>query len=156
MPQATVNRDAFKKLSVALTGVSDKQLSPGVDPIRLVEQYCHILETCLDPQRLADVINMLGQVDKTPVEELLADEKFGPLARSILKMWFLGAWYDPRTPDKLLKVISSQAYKESLVWRAMQSHPMGYSTLPFGHWSREPMPLNSFFVFAPPKGANNG
>jgi hypothetical protein len=151
MPQVKIDCDKFKQLSAALTGVAIVQLSPGVLPpeVRLVEKYCQTLEERLDPQQLTDLKDMLDKFGTTTVEQLLADAKFGPLARCILKLWMLGAWYDPQMPAKLDRVVSSQAYKESLVWRAMQSHPMGYSMLPFEHWSKDPQPLEKFFTFTP-------
>jgi hypothetical protein len=161
MPQTKVDFPEFKRFSAALTGLKItklpsgdevSQLFPGVDPpeVRLAEKYCQILKERLDPQQLNDLKEMLDKFGKKTmtVEQLLDDAKFGPLARCILKLWMLGAWYDPLMPAKLDRVVSSQAYKESLVWRAMQSHPMGYSMLPFEHWSKEPQPLKSFFDFA--------
>ena len=157
MPQVKVDRPQFHRFSAALIGVKItkrpsgdevSQLSPGVDPVEIADKYCEILEERLDPQQLTDLKDMLDKFGTMTVEQLLDHAKFGLLGRCILKLWLLGAWYDPKTPHTLCKVVSSQAYKESLVWRAMQSHPMGYSMLPFGHWSQEPQALSEFFTFA--------
>ena len=82
--------------------------------------------------------------------KVLADAQLGPVARSIMKLWLLGSWYDPANPSRAVNVVSAQAYKESLVWKVMQSHPMGYSMFTYGYWAKPPPPLNQFIQFATP------
>jgi hypothetical protein len=159
MPDDQLQFKQFKALSAGLTGLDLPKLSPGVDTIGIAAQYWDAVKTNLDPKFRPHLDEMLDNVTVTPmlpaskklVEQLLADEKFGPIARSILKLWMLGAWYPPATPKKAKMIVSSQAYKESLAWKAMQAHPMGYSMLPFGHWSAEPESLKQFLTFAPSK-----
>jgi hypothetical protein len=73
-------------------------------------------------------------------------------AQSIVALWYLGAWYIPGVkggggfPPTPLKVVSSEAYTNGLVWKAMQSHPMGFSAFTFGYWSQPPLPLSDFGV----------
>jgi len=75
------------------------------------------------------------------------DIKF--LTRSIVLLWYLGSWYDPKDlraqataakPDRInsSEVLSPKAYTQGLVWQIAQAHPMGYSNLQFGYWSRDP------------------
>ena len=67
-------------------------------------------------------------------------------------MWYLGSWYVPGVlggggfAPPPLQVISAQAYTNGLVWKVMQSHPMGFSPFTFGYWSQTPGPLSSFGV----------
>jgi hypothetical protein len=81
------------------------------------------------------------------------DTKF--LARSIVLLWYLGSWYKPEdlksslTPDPKAppapipsQVVSAKAYTQGLVWQIAQTHPMGYSNLQFGYWSRDPVDPN--------------
>ena len=75
---------------------------------------------------------------------ILADPVLGFVARSIMKMWLLGSWYNPANSSQAVNVVSAQAYKESLVWKIMQSHPMGYSMFTFGYWAKPPPPLSQF------------
>jgi hypothetical protein len=70
------------------------------------------------------------------------------LARSIVLMWYLGAWYDP---DKLqtsnasdFVVISPKAYTQAWALRVAQAHPMGFSEMQFGYWTRPPNPRADF------------
>jgi len=171
MPDEKLKLKKFKALSAGLTGLSMMQLSPNVDPIGLAQQYWDTLQESLDERLRADVDAMLEEVkpnskddankpaepaDENTIGKILANDRFAPLARSILKLWILGAFYHPRTPQTPTKIVSSQAYKESLVWKTMQGHPMGYSMLPYGHWSEEPLPLNAFLALVPSTEAKHG
>jgi hypothetical protein len=70
------------------------------------------------------------------------------LARSIVTLWYLGSWYEPKDlkkqataakPDRISsEVVSPNAYTQGLVWQIAGAHPMGYSNLQFGYWSRNP------------------
>ena len=142
--------DRFVLLSSALTGIDAAQLKPELDPIGIADQYLQTLKESIDPSILE---TLLATVPATPgdpvdVEALLGDPILGLIGRSILKLWLLGAWYNPLNPSIAIKVVSSQAYKESLVWKAMQAHPMGYSMFSFGYWAEEPPPLDQFITFS--------
>jgi hypothetical protein len=74
------------------------------------------------------------------------------MARSVMLMWYLGAWYEPaalqayhdhNTPAPFV-VISSNAYTQGWTWRVGQTHPMGYSDWRFGYWHSAPQPLADF------------
>jgi hypothetical protein len=91
---------------------------------------------------------IIDKVNATP------DTKY--LARSIVLMWYLGAWYDPGNlrvlaeradpPPKAFKfeVISPTAYTQGWALRVAQAHPMGFSEMQFGYWSRLPSPRSDF------------
>jgi hypothetical protein len=92
------------------------------------------------------------------------------LGRSIILAWYLGAWYAPEDLkrhfyDPALKngnyysyrrysrnvliphsVLSPNAYTGSMVWRAMQAHPMGYSNMQFGYWAQDPPDIAAFIT----------
>jgi hypothetical protein len=78
---------------------------------------------------------------------VLAHPKLGPVARNVIKMWYLGSWRQlPRawraaygdSPAGGNHVVSAQAYQEGLVWRAIGSHPPGAKPPGFGTWALEP------------------
>ncbi|MGD0848025.1 hypothetical protein [Bradyrhizobium sp.] len=160
----------FLVLSGALTGIQIAKLAPefqadpkkpgilnadpGVDPINVKNDYFKwinasdgatfgkLLQIASDNSDSApDIINAVNASD---------DTKF--LARSIVLLWYLGSWYEPKDLQKnsapgaraLLdsQVLSAKAYTQGLVWQIAQAHPMGYSNLQFGYWSREPNDLN--------------
>jgi hypothetical protein len=159
---------AFLLLSAALTGVRVGTLAPefgenkndilqsdpGVDPINIKNEYFakvkatdaatfgRLLQIAKDhPKSAADIITAVNASD---------DSKF--LARSIVLLWYLGSWYKPEDLKKnstpgaralvLSQVVSPKAYTQGLVWQIAQAHPMGYSNLQFGYWSRDPKDPN--------------
>jgi len=145
------DKDPFLLISEALTGIDPQHLAAKVDPIMVAEEYRRTLDEELKGAEADAYQQMLKAfADKSlTVEQILADADLGPIARSIIKLWLLGAWYPPATPANASKVVSSQAYKESLVWKAMQSHPMGYSMFTFGYWNEQPPALEEFLKFVP-------
>jgi hypothetical protein len=147
--------DQFVSLSSALTGVAASQLKPQLDPIGIADQYLAMIQkpaSKVDPATLTNLLNTFEQQSSPPgtpenaAASILADATLGPVARSIIKMWLLGSWYDPANPGTAIQVVSSQAYKESLVWKVMQSHPMGYSMWSFGYWAGPPPAFNNFIT----------
>jgi hypothetical protein len=127
---------------------------PGTDPINVKNDYFKwvdasdaatfekLLQIAKDHRESApDIITAVNASD---------DTKF--LARSIVLLWYLGSWYDPDdlkknstpAPSAFIpsEVVSAKAYTQGLVWQIAQAHPMGYSNLQFGYWSREPVDPN--------------
>ena len=123
---------------------------PGVDPINVKNEYFawinasdgptfgKLLQIAKDHRQSAtDIINGVNAGD---------DTRF--LARSIVLLWYLGSWYKPAdlksnsAPGAAAfipsQVVSAKAYTQGLVWQIAQTHPMGYSNLQFGYWSRDP------------------
>jgi hypothetical protein len=168
-PSSRQDMMAFLVLSSALTGFNISRLAPefaknnqsdildadpGVDPFNIKKDYFNwinafdastfekLLQIARDHrQSLPDIVTAVNAND---------DTKF--LARSIVLLWYLGSWYGP---DDLKKnampgarasipsqVVSPKAYTLGLVWQIAQAHPMGYSNLQFGYWSREPVDPN--------------
>jgi hypothetical protein len=173
---------AFLVLSAALTGVDIHTLAPefsrgsgdilsadpGVDPINIKSAYFRQVNapgTALSFARLLQI----AKDNRVSQENIIAkvnasddDTKF--LARSIVLLWYLGSWYEPAdlkkaaTPPESVdgpikqKVLSAKAYSQGLVWQIVGAHPMGYSNLQFGYWSRDPQDPNSAVkLFSPAK-----
>lgn len=145
--------DRFVRLSSALTGVDASQLKPELDPIGIAGQYLQTLREFIDAGTLESLLATVPAATgiEVDVATLLDDPTLGPIGRSIIKLWLLGAWYSPLNPSSAVKVVSSQAYKESLVWQVMQAHPMGYSMFEFGYWAEEPPALDQFVTMSGPK-----
>jgi hypothetical protein len=170
--QATQDMMAFLILSVALTGVDIHTLAPeftrggkglldadpGVDPFNIKQDYFNQLR---GPGTAAVFTSLLNFVKENPLvsqDDIIAkvnasdDTKF--LARSVVLLWYLGSWYDPvdlknaaTFPESVdgpikQKVLSPKAYTQGLVWLISGAHPMGYSNLQFGYWSRNPLDQN--------------
>jgi hypothetical protein len=97
----------FSKLSAFLTGMDQKILAPGVDPLglnheifgRVNEKNAATLQTMLqkfgtattDEARKKAVASMMAK--PTSGDDLA--EKIRFLGRSIILAWYLGAWYEP-------------------------------------------------------------
>ena len=159
-PEADVQD--FANMSATLTGFLSSVLKPALDPVGLARTYYQFalaqdgatMSALLEafraiqtqpPQTIADALLETSPTITTP-------SKQAQFAQSIVAMWYLGAWYVPGVqggggfPPTPLQIISSEAYTNGLVWKVMQSHPMGFSPFTFGYWSQPPGPLSSFGV----------
>lgn len=151
----------FADMSAALTGFQSSVLKPALDPVGLAREYYTFALTQVGQTAMSTLLDAYRAIKSQPAQQI-ADtllETSGPspspqaqLAQSIVAMWYLGSWYVPGVlggggfAPPPLQVISSAAYTNGLVWRVMQSHPMGYSPFTFGYWSQTPGPLSSFGV----------
>jgi len=141
---------------------------PGSDPVNVKREYLTwtnekhpsgleyllrlVRKNLNAPNRDQAMIDALQFDDddksKTPSD---IDAKY--LARSIALMWYLGAWYEPaelkalrtdltRVPTS--RVVSPKAYTQAWALRVAQAHPMGFSEMQFGYWTRPPNELRDF------------
>jgi hypothetical protein len=151
------DRTLFIALSAALTGIDKERLSPAVDPIQINRQYFAQAKTDPAFDGLMQIIRADPSNPAAAAEKVLnnSDSNIKYLGRSIILMWYLGAWYapkklenfnssPPKPPYPPDKVISPAAYTQGWTWRVAQAHPMGYSELLFGYWSKEPPALDAF------------
>jgi len=145
---------AFVLLSAALTGVDKRLLAPGADPINIKNDYFRWINAKDATSSFATLLTFVKDNPNSSPSEIIDfvnagndDIKF--LARSIVLLWYLGSWYDPKdlrtqaTAEKPARifnseVVSPKAYTQGLVWQIAGAHPMGYSNLQFGYWSRHP------------------
>jgi hypothetical protein len=111
---------------------------------------------------LSTVVRVLGQETLTELLDaydqaagdagtlraaIFGDEKFGPIARNIIKLWYAGIWYElpsewtesfgARENDGTFTA-SSQAYPEALLWRAVGANPPGAKAPGYGSWASPP------------------
>jgi hypothetical protein len=79
--------------------------------------------------------------------DLFSDEKLGPVARSIIKLWYVGVWFElPPAWAETFGVLendgtftaSPQAYPEGLLWRAIGANPPGARAPGYGSWAEPP------------------
>jgi hypothetical protein len=172
--------DAFVTLSAALTGIARDKLAPATDSLELKRDYFNWVNA-KEPANFASLLQIVraaalqipdpkvggGVYPQADVDKLVrlieAKEETKFLARSIVLMWYLGSWYAPEALKSLTRpgespfiphtVISPKAYTQGWVWRVAQAHPMGYSELQFGYWTREPEPLAEFIFDRAAKGS---
>lgn len=166
----TTRPQTFAAMSAVLTGFQAGIISPTLDPIDLNGLYLRTADsnagTTLVDQLLAQFQSLQGQSSQTIANTLLATANPAPppaawLARSIVKLWYLGSWFPAAPPSpgvtpSIGGVVSSNAYIGGLAWKAAQAHPMGYSQFSFGYWTSAPPPLDQFGVDIPSDGGSNG
>ncbi|MHC2390863.1 hypothetical protein ACVMFA_009493 [Bradyrhizobium liaoningense] len=162
---------AFLLLSAALTGVDKLLLAPelelnqndimsskpGIDPINIKNDYFSWINLKDTTPSFTTLLKFVKDKPNSSRSDIIAfvnagndDIKF--LARSIVLLWYLGSWYEPKdlraqataaTPGRVSsEVVSPKAYTQGLVWQIAGAHPMGYSNLQFGYWSRNPRDPN--------------
>ena len=169
---AIPDMEAFIRLSAALTGLARDLLAPDTDSLGMRKVYFdHVSNKApvdfIALLQIAKDANLQvptdpasgGIIKQADVDALVqainakGDAKY--LARSIVLMWYLGAWYEPTELKALAQdpthfvgytVISAKAYTQGWLWRVAQAHPMGYSDMQFGYWTRPPEPLTEFIA----------
>jgi hypothetical protein len=160
---------AFLVLSTALTGIHVGNLAPefaqnktnllgsdpGTDPINVKNDYFKWINASNAStfEKLLQIARDHSASAPEIISQVNASDDTKYLARSIVLLWYLGSWYkpedlksslDPKAPRAPIpsQVVSAKAYTQGLVWQIAQAHPMGYSNLQFGYWSREPVDPN--------------
>ena len=141
--------DAFLDLSEAITGFSKVRLH-GTGQ---VDDYyatvvdvagADVLDALLDAwarvQGEADLDDGLRRV-------IFGDPHLGPIARNVIKLWYVGMWYElpkewsdaygARERDVTFTV-SPTAYTEALLWPAMGTNPPGAKAPGYGSWTGPP------------------
>lgn len=150
----------FVGLSSALTGIPADRLAPTIDQVglppiflefitpritpdvlnALLTQYATLAADLEPPDRIAQAVLMNGTLPATT--------QTARAARSIMKLWLLGVWYQPYDAGNFKKgdstVVSDQAYIHSWAWKIAQAHPMGYSEMFFGYWNTTPPSLEDY------------
>ena len=131
---STNENEQFLALSVALTGYSRVDLQ-GTG---LVDEYWRELVSSAGKETSGQLLDAWEQaqgatddLDSALRRAILSDSKLGPVARNVIKMWYLGQWADER-------VVSGEAYQQGLVWDAIGAHPMAAKQQGFGVWSLPP------------------
>lgn len=99
-------------------------------------------------RRVRDAAGDDGEArDRLLRTEILSDEKLGPVARNLIKLWYVGAWYQLsqawreafglREKDTTF-VVSPVAYTEGLLWPTIGANPAGAKGPGYGTWSGPP------------------
>lgn len=118
--------------------------------------YHGVIQEIVGAQALDDLLaafqratnGLSGSAAETALRsEVFSDPRLGPLARNILKMWFVGTWYELPSEWRAaygihLKdtthVISPAAYTEGLLWPTIGANPSGAKAPGFGSWQYPP------------------
>jgi hypothetical protein len=78
---------------------------------------------------------------------IFSDLKLGPVARSVIKLWYVGIWYElppewveafgAREKNRTF-MISASAYTEGMLWPAIDGNPPGAKGPGYGSWTGPP------------------
>ena len=164
-PNSQLEMVSFLVLSAALTGVSIQTLAPefsrgsgdilsavpGIDPFNIKDVYLTWIKGHA-PRVPFGTLLQIAQGNRQSPDDIVhkvsgGDDNIKFLARSIVLLWYLGSWYAPADLRNVLpgqrvfipsQVVCAKAYTQALVWQIAGAHPMGYSNLQFGYWSRYP------------------
>jgi len=164
-PNSQLEMVSFLVLSAALTGVSIQTLAPefsrgsgdilsavpGIDPFNIKDVYLTWIKGHAPGVPFGTLLQIAQDNRQSPDDIVRkvsgSDDNIKFLARSIVLLWYLGSWYAPADLRNVLpgqrvfipsQVVCAKAYTQGLVWQIAGAHPMGYSNLQFGYWSRFP------------------
>jgi len=78
--------------------------------------------------------------------DVFGDPRLGPIARNVIKMWYVGAWYElPKewsdaygVRERATFTVSPTAYTEGLLWPAMGTNPPGAKAPGYASWTGPP------------------
>ena len=144
----------FLNFSVVLTGFSRFHLEgTGVATL-----YFETVRDVIGEEQFREFLNIFHHLELEKNEEsifadklrseILASEKFGPVARNIIKVWYMATWYalpqswrdvfGTKEKDGTF-IISPHAYPEGLLWSAIGVNPPGAKGQGYGTWSQPPL-----------------
>lgn len=142
--------DTFTALSAALTGFDAAHLIGTGNAARfwdlLVERAgAENARDLLDAWR--DEVEPAADADRAMRVTILGDARRGPLARNLVRLWYVGTWrrlpeawrmaHAPGLPDGDV-VPGRDAYTEALLWPAIGANPPGAKPHGYGMWARPP------------------
>lgn len=135
---------AFSTFDLQGTGQADSYLSAVTDVVgqealgELLDAYGRAAaESADDPAARANVL----------YRDIFSSEKLGPVARNIIKLWYVGVWYElppewtesfGALENNVTFVVSPAAYTEGLLWRAIGANPPGAKAPGYGSWAAPP------------------
>jgi hypothetical protein len=138
-----------------LTLTNEKSPSALENLLRLVKKNLNAPngDRAIDADKRDEAIIKALQFNDDDESRTPADVDAKYLARSIVLMWYLGAWYEPaelkalrEDPTRVatFQIVSPKAYTQAWALRVAQAHPMGFSEMQFGYWTREPNEISDF------------
>jgi hypothetical protein len=141
----------FVALSAALTGYEEAELwGTG-----MVETYFDFTLRAAGPRVTGELLSAWADLASRGAhpsesllrEALLAPARFGPVARNLVVLWYLGQWnqlpadwrdvHGAVVADQT-GIVSPEAYTQGLVWEAIGTHPQGAKMPGYGSWALPP------------------
>lgn len=144
----------FLDLSVALTGFDRSHLR-GTG---LIADHLETLDSVVSPPIVDQLLQAYAALPKGETgdallsKHILEDALLGPLARSLIVLWYTGSWTPfpndwpapmGRSPLDVARVVSQAAYYNGLQWSAAGAHPPGALPPGFASWASPPVGVES-------------
>jgi hypothetical protein len=85
--------------------------------------------------------------DRALRHRVFSDDRLGPVARAVIKLWYAGMWYGlpPEWTDSFgaqtaaeASAVTAASYQEGLLWRAIGANPPGAKAPGYGSWAQPP------------------
>jgi hypothetical protein len=151
--------EEFLSLSVDLTAFGETDLlgtGLAYQYLAKVRAACgdEVVIALLDAHRAAraDAAGDNGSHDRTRLDRALrhrifSDDRLGPVARNVIKLWYSGTWYGlpPEWTDCYganaaaeTSTVTAASYQEGLLWRAIGANPPGAKPPGYGTWAEPP------------------
>ena len=152
--------DQFVRLSALLTGFAPFHLL-GTG---MAETYLRATDAALPEGVLDELLDTGSPPSAGPAppggpdpeavagQAILGDAKLGPVARTLILLWYRGAWTAlPQewrsaygaSPQDADHVVSAEAYQRGLQWDAAGAHPAGARQQGYGAWASPPAALET-------------
>lgn len=143
--------ETFIRFSSEITGFTDFQLQGTGMADLYYSTVTSVVGASVMEELLAafDGIKEEGDgLERALRTAILGDEKLGPVARNIIKLWYIGTWYQlPASWREQFGVSESDrdfipspnAYVEGLLWPAIGAHPPGAKAPGYGTWTEAPV-----------------
>ena len=142
--------ERFLALSERLTAFSAFELRGTGN----LEDYVDTVARIVGDGTLDDMLAAYARAEAAPSgddaalrRELLSDDRLGPIARNVIKLWYSGIWFElpkwwrdafgAREGDRTFTV-STSAYTEALLWPAIGANPAGAKAPGWASWTGPP------------------
>jgi hypothetical protein len=154
MSTDTDRLEEFLSLSAVLTAFTEFDLH-GTGQ---AEAYLATVVAAVGPRNVDELLAAHGAVREAAAGDdsvrdpllrsrILSDERLGPIARNLMKLWYIGTWY--AMPQEWAQafgvggtdgtfVVSRTSYAEGLVWPAIGANPPGAKGPGYGTWAEPP------------------
>ena len=147
--------DDFLAFSVVMTGFSNFNL----EGTGQASSYFSTTVDVVGEDLVGELLDLYRQVEQDASDDevtlenglrnrILSHPKLGPVGRNIIKLWYVGVWYQlpsewrqaygAREKDSTF-VVSAQAYPEGLLWPAIGANPSGAKGPGYGTWGEKPV-----------------
>ncbi|WP_010181941.1 hypothetical protein [Aquimarina agarilytica] len=146
--------NVFLEMSTVLTAFSEYELK-GTGQL---EAYFNTVVEIVGQGIMDELLNAFAEVKKIANNneailnkqlrfQLLSNDKLGPITRNIIKMWFIGSWYQlpnawrenyGESQKDITFVVSANSFIEGLLWPSIDSHPPGAKAPGYGTWTNKP------------------